>query len=135
MISRWRAPRVIAAILAIACSAIGADSAKQTLVEFWHVRDDVLSERLADQVESAFQRSPDFTMSSGKKPGTLVVRVPTNIDWRRRRAALGCTTQVNFTLIDNQRIGSSQGSCWETALAECAAQIVRRASIAARKIR
>jgi hypothetical protein len=65
----------IAICLTASLSELGAPSAKRTLVEFWHVGDDGLSQRLRDEVESAFQRSSDFTSSSGKKPGTLVVYI------------------------------------------------------------
>ena len=116
------------------CSG-ATNSVYSALVEFWHVGDDVLSERLAEQVENAFQQSPYFTISSGKKPGTLVVTIPTNVDWREKAGRTRVHYQVNFTSTDNRRIGSSQGLCWDSALADCASQIVRRARIAARKIR
>src|SRR5260370_18631148 len=57
-------------------------AAKPTLVEFWHVGDDGLSQRLAGRVESEFERSPNFAIGSGKKPGTLVVTIPTNVEWK-----------------------------------------------------
>jgi hypothetical protein len=134
MISIARHPQVgIAAILAISCGAIGAGSAGRTLLDFWHVGDDALSIRLAERVEGAFLRSPDFTMSSGKKPGTLVVTIPTNVDWSEKTGRTRLHFEVKFTSVDNRSLGSGQGSCWETALDECADRIVSDARIAARK--
>jgi hypothetical protein len=59
--------RLLMAVLA------GSASTRPTLVELWHVGDDGLSPRVADQVETAYKRSPEFVLSSGHKPGTLVV--------------------------------------------------------------
>jgi len=86
-------------------------AAKPTLVEFWHVGDDGLSQRLAERVESEFDRSPNFAIGSGKKPGTLVVTIPTNVEWK----LVGKRTQVfyniEFATADDETISKSSGSC------------------------
>jgi hypothetical protein len=109
-------------------------AAKPTLVEFWHVGDDGLSERLAERVESEFERSPSFAISSGKKPGTLVVTIPTNVEWK----LVGKQTQVfyniEFATADNETISKSSGSCWDNAFEKCATHIVEAAKVAARRI-
>jgi hypothetical protein len=109
-------------------------AAKPTLVEFWHVGDDGLSQRLAERVESEFERSPNFAIGSGKKPGTLVVTIPTNVEWK----LVGKRTQVfyniEFATADNETISKSSGSCWENAFEKCATRIVEDAKVAARRI-
>jgi hypothetical protein len=62
--------------MAATALAAGPASTKPIVVEFSHVGDDGLSERLADQVETAFNQSPDFTLHSAHTPGTLVVAIP-----------------------------------------------------------
>jgi hypothetical protein len=109
-------------------------AAKPTLVEFWHVGDDGLSQRLAERVESEFERSPNFAIGSGKKPGTLVVTIPTNVEW----TLVGKRTQVfyniEFATADNETISKGSGSCWENEFEKCATQIVDDAKVAARRI-
>jgi hypothetical protein len=123
--------------LLVAVATCGADSAsaKPTLVEFWHTGDDVLSQRLAEKVETAFKRSPDFMLSSGKKPGTLVVTIPTNVDWKQAGKRTRVLYKVEFESVDNKTSSRATGSCWDDNLQECAAQILRNAKIAAGTVR
>jgi len=104
-------------------------------VEFWHVGDDGLSERLAEEVDRAFLRSPDFKPSNGRKPGTLIVHIPTNVDWRRIGNRLQVLYVVEFSSTNGQKLGVHKGSCWENQLAECADRIVKDSKSAARKMR
>jgi hypothetical protein len=100
-------------------------------VEVWGGSDDALTVRLRDALEDAFRSSADFHLSSGKRPGTLVITLPSNVG----RKPVGGRTQVlymaEFTS-EGQNLGGSKGSCWDDALAKCAAQIVKDAKIAVR---
>jgi hypothetical protein len=112
----------------------GTASAKLTLVEFWHVGDDGFSNRLAERVENEFDRSPNFVFGSGKKPGTLVVTIPTNVEWKLVGKRTQVFYSVEFATADNEVISKSSGSCWEDMFEKCATQIVDEAKLAARKI-
>jgi hypothetical protein len=127
-------PAIIAVSLVLAVCAAKADGAKPTLVEVWCVGDDGLTQRLRDTLENALKSSPDFSLSSGKKPGTLVVTIPTNVGWKQVGKRMLVLYTVEFASVDDQNIGTSTGSCWDDALSKCAAQIVKDAKIAARKI-
>jgi len=83
------------------CTSLSA-SAQRTLVEFWHTGDDGLSQKLADEVERAFERSPDFILSTGRKPGALIVAIPTNVDWKKIRERTQVLYQVEFGFADNK---------------------------------
>jgi len=99
-------------------------------VEVWGGGDDALTVKLRDALEEAFRSSADFHLSSGKKPGTLVITLPSNIGWKQ----VGGRTQVLYTAdfaSDGQNLGGSKGSCWDDALPKCAAQIVKDAKNAA----
>lgn len=134
IIFRWtRLFGVVAVLLGVVMSEIHAASAEPILVEVWSGGDDGLTSRLRDALENAFKSSPDFALSSGKKPGTLVVTIPTNVGWR----SIGKRTQVRYTVelssAENRRIRTSTGSCWDDGLAKCAAQIVSDARTAMHK--
>lgn len=76
--------RVLVALpIVISASASLGETGKRTLVEFWHTGDDGLSQKLAYQVERAFERSLDFTVSTGQQIGAMIVRIPTNVDWKQ----------------------------------------------------
>jgi hypothetical protein len=100
-------------------------------VEVWGGGDDELTVRLRDALKDAFRSSSDFHLSSGERPGTLVITLPSNVGWK----PVGGRTQVLYTAgfaSEGQNLGGSKGSCWDDALAKCAAQIVKDAQIAAR---
>ncbi len=98
-----------------------------TLVEVWRGGDDGLTIWFTEAIESAFQSSPEFTLSSGKKPGTVVVTIPTHVGWKKIDGRTQVIYSVEFTSTEDLNIGASTGTCWDDALAECAAQIVQDA--------
>jgi hypothetical protein len=120
-------------LLPSACSPSTA-SRRPTLVEVWRGGDDALTVRLADAIEDKFRRSPDFTLSSGRKPHTLVVTIPTNVDWKQVGDRTRVLYTINFSSDTVPNLGSSSGACWADTLAECAADVVKHAKAAARKI-
>jgi hypothetical protein len=126
---------VVVASLGRPICATQPASVKPRLVEVWRVGDDALTSRLRDKLESALETSRDFALSSGKKPGTLVVTIPTHVGWKRTSGGrTRVTYKVEFSSVNDQKIGTSIGSCWDDSLGKCAAQIVEEAKIAANKI-
>jgi hypothetical protein len=135
-----RAFRVCLAIAAaligsFSVRAIAADPPARRVIDLWVVGDDGLTLRLRDALEEAFQAAPDFTLKGESDPQTLVVTIPKNVDWRKESGRTRVLFSVNFTSVDNRRLGSLRGSCWEDELATCAAQIIKNARAAAKKIR
>ncbi len=128
-------PATMAASLAGAACATDVSFAKPTLVEVWAGGDDGLTQRLSDAIENAFQASPDFALSRGKKPGTLIVTIPANVGWKQIGGRIEVRYTVEFASAEDQKFGNSVGSCWDDSLAECASRILDDARIAARKIR
>jgi hypothetical protein len=97
-------------------------------VEVWGGADDGLTIRLRDALKDAL-RSADFYLSSGNKPGTLLITLPSNVGSKQ----VGGRTQVLYTAefaSEGQNLGGSKGACWDDALAKCAAQIVKDAKTA-----
>ena len=122
-------------ILALAEFSVEAGSAKPMLVEVWSGGDDGLTLRLRDAVENAFKASSAFALSSGKRPGTLIVTIPTNVIWKQVGTRTQVLYAVEFTSINSQPLGTGAGSCWDDALAKCATKIVKQANRAAHQVR
>lgn len=122
-----------AAVLFLA--VLGSASARKIPVEVWAGGDDGLTRRLRDTLEKRLRNSSDFTLSSGGQFGTLVVTIPTNVDWK----TVGNRTQVSyvveFTSAAKQKLGRSSGKCWEDDLDRCASRIVSDAKSAAQTLR
>ena len=127
--------RVFSALF-IAMAATGSlgGTGKRTLVEFWHTGDDGLSQKLADQVERAFERSSDFSLSTGRPSGTLIVRIPTNVDWKQVGNRTRVLYHVEFASADNKIVSKRKGECWDDNVRECADQILKAARTVARRV-
>lgn len=126
---------IIAVSLVVGWESASAQ-APPTLVEVWCVGDDGLTHGLRDALENAFKSSSDFQLSSGKKPGTLVVTIPTNVVWKQAKQADRRTKvlyRVEFASADDKTISKSAGSCWDDALMKCADRIVKEARTASGK--
>jgi hypothetical protein len=104
------------------------------LVEVWRGGDDALTEKLADAIEDELRRSPEFALSTGKKPGTLIIKIPTNVDWKQVATRTKVLYVVQFSS-DDRNLGAHSGACWADAPTECAVRVVSNAKAAARKIR
>ena len=124
---------MIAVLLIVAACATGASSAEQMPVEVWRGGDDGATIRLTDALETAFRASPNFFLSSGKKPGTLVVTIPTHVGWKQIGERNQVLYTVEFTSADGRNLGAIKGLCWDDALSQCAVQIVKDASATVRR--
>jgi hypothetical protein len=128
MSTKCKALFMIVILLVPSISAIGAQvTAKQKPipVEVWCGGDDGLTLRLRDAVEHAFATSPDFQLSSGKRAGTLIVTIPTNVGWKRTGKKTRVLYHISLSTVDGKLLGKWHGSCLDDALQNCAASIVR----------
>jgi dienelactone hydrolase len=85
--------------------------------------DDGVTARLCDEVKRDLGESPDFTLEVAHKPRILIVRIPTNVSWKRVDGQANVLYRVEFSLKDERDLGRSDGSCREDRLNDCAAQI------------
>lgn len=83
-------------------------------------------------LESAFESAADFVPSYGKKAGTLVVTIPTMVDWKESGKRTQVFYTVEFTSADDKKLRTRKGKCWNDDFARCANQIVKQARIAVR---
>jgi hypothetical protein len=134
MSSLWIRWSVIIAVAVLVQPAAQAASTKPTLVEVWSGGDDSLTTGLRNVLEDAFKLSSNFVLSSGKKPGTLIVTIPTHVEWKRAGKRTKVFYTVEFTSVDNQPLGVSKGSCWDDVMTKCANKIVRDATAVAHKV-
>lgn len=118
-------------------------------VEFWHVGDDGLSQKLIVAVETAFRQSSDFRLVPIGAGRRLVVTIMRNVQWEPVGEKIKATYTVRFSSLDGnasanpdlqersalaKEIRTRKGSCWDSDLPKCAAQIVDEARIATRDL-
>lgn len=87
--------------------------------------------RFSNAVEEALRASPAFRISSGEKPGTLIVRIPVNVEWTELPDRDLLTYRVEFQTATGKSLGSTTGMCWNDGLSVCAEFVVKQAEIAA----
>lgn len=103
-------------------------------VEVWCCGDDGLTRSLRAALENRFQSSSEFELNSAKKPGTLLVTIPTNVRWKQVGGRTRVVYSVDFTSVDGLSLGRSKGECWDSDLEKCAAHVVAGARSAARRL-
>src|SRR5436305_218333 len=113
----------------IVCCGVGITStpgwtAQVTPVEVWHVGDDGLTQRLTDAIEKALKNSRQFNFSTGRRPGTLLLTIPTNVAWKQIGNRTQANYRVEFSTIERRQLGISTGVCWDDTLTGCAKKIV-----------
>ncbi len=126
---------ILKSVFCVASVAIAACAtsplAEPIPVEVWRGGDDGLTSRFADAVETAFRGAPQFALSSGKKPGTLIVTIPSNVGWRQIGNRTQILYSVEFTGLTGALHKRETGSCWEDQLSMCAAKVLVDAKAAA----
>jgi hypothetical protein len=126
-------PAILAVSLVLTFCAHDASATKRRSVEVWCGGDDGLTLGLRDALEKAFASSPDFYLSRGRTPGSLIVTIPTHVRWMKVEKRTWVDYAVEFDLKGNHHLGKDAGSCWDDEIQECAAQIVIEARAVARK--
>jgi hypothetical protein len=135
---------VVAALLNIQVSALrAADPTTATPIIVLAGGDDGLTQGLRYAIETASKSSADLRLvAAGLEPGTLILRIPTNVPWKKVGGRVRALYTIEFSsanglnwTADARVLGTSKGSCWEDRLEVCAAQIIKDARGIARRMR
>jgi len=106
----------------------------KTLVELWCGGDDSLTRGVCYAVDKAFEASADFAFNDEEAKPQLVVRIPTNVDWKEKNQRTHVFYVVEFTSADDKKLSKRKGNCWDDDFSVCANQILAEARIARRKL-
>lgn len=124
----------LGAAVGASCSRESPPRPEPVPVELWYLGDIGTTVRFANAVEKAIGGSSAFRMSSGQKPGTLIVRIPANVDGIELGDREQLTYGVEFQTSTEKLIGSTTGTCWGDELSVCAEFVVKQAEIAASRM-
>jgi hypothetical protein len=118
----------------VSCSQGSQPRSEPIPVELWYLGDFGGTLRFSNAVEEALRASPAFRISSGQNPGTLIVRIPVNVEWTELADRDLLTYRVEFQTATGKSLGSTTGTCWNDELSLCAEFVVKQAEIAARRM-
>ena len=123
------------AVVAMILCGTGTAAKAPMRVELWTGGDDGLTQKFSVALEKALISSSDFAWDSDEGTvGTLVVRIPNHVAWRKKRGRTRIIYRVEFSTKDNRRIGQSQGCCWERSVKKCAKEVLLDAKSAAKTV-
>jgi hypothetical protein len=128
-----RMPLTVVIFLSMALGALNASSNPKP-IDLRCDGDDALTQRVCAALKDKFKSSADFKLSTGNEPGILVVTIPTNVDWEQVGKRTKVIYRAVFATIDDQKIDTTVGSCWEDALTKCADQVAKQARVVAHKL-
>lgn len=128
---RTRNPIRCAAVLFLLISAnssLSGETQQRKLVEVWNGSPhDVYTSGLRDTLEQGFQASSDFQLSSGKRPNTLIVTIPSAVKWKKDGNNVRITYFVTFSDETGTDLGNASGSCPASDYGDCARQLLAKA--------
>jgi hypothetical protein len=130
----WAAALLLGAIGLISCSQDAQSPTAPVSVEVWHHGDVGTTLRFSAAIEKAVYGSPAFRRSSGRKPGTLIVKIPRTVQALDIRDREQLQYQVEFETSAGKLLGATTGACWSDELSVCANFVVDQAKLAASRI-
>ena len=125
---------LLGATVLMSCSQDAQPPAEPVSVEVWHHGDIGATLRFSDAIERAVYGSPAFRRSSGRKPGTLIVRVPETVQALDVSDREQLQYRVEFETSAGKLLGATTGACWSDQLGICANFVVEQAKLAARRM-
>ena len=129
----WRRSAVaFVLLLEVACNK-GRDPLHRVAIELRVRGDDSLTVGFMNAVNQKLAASPEVVVSSGLRPGSIVIEIPTNVQWKHIEGRTQIGYLVRFESSDGHALGDSAGECWEEALPACAERVVAEALTVARR--
>ena len=114
------------AFLFITLECIGqtVSETKASPVEVWCGGDDGLTSRLRDASEQAFNIASDLPLATKNRHAVYKVVIPTNVDWKQVGSRTKVFYKIEVLKMDDKRVGTFKGSCWDSDIRRCGTQIV-----------
>jgi hypothetical protein len=113
------------------------ENANRTFIEVWTQGDDGLTQRLSVAVNSAFEHSRHFALSTSQKPGTIYVIIVVDefAGWKKVGSRKRITVRTEITqsppnahpTLDIHGATVADLRCWENDLRACADTVERLA--------
>lgn len=126
--TRVRAATVIFGVFLAATAARAQETNARRLVEFAAVPMDETTTKLADALTAAFKSSDALQMSTGKKPGTLMISFPKPVEARAHMGRTEYLYRVEFHGVNGRLFERGFGSCWSDEIGTCVFNIVKLAN-------
>lgn len=98
------------------------------LVEITASPEDEATARVKNGLVEALTASRELTLSTGQKPGTLMISFPKPVEVRAHMGRTEYLYRVEFRAVNGRLFEGGTGSCWSDEIARCVFNVVRTAS-------
>jgi hypothetical protein len=111
------------------------DQGKPVIVEVRCGGDDNLTQGVCRNVYNEFASTADFVITDEDNTATLIVYIPTNVNWKQRGKRTRVFYKVEFLSNNEKQLSKKKGECWDDDFKTCASQVLKHARSAARKLK
>jgi hypothetical protein len=116
------------ALLLMVPPATAADERGRGLVEIGAAPEDAATTRLRSAVIDAVKTSESLELSTGQKPGTLMISFPRPVEARAHMGRTEYLYRVEFRGVNGRLFERGFGHCWSDEIATCVFNVVRLAN-------
>jgi len=113
----------------VGCTKNLSSDSKKIPVMLFVGGDDSLTLKLANALEKEFGSSKNFTINNDETPETLIVTIPTHLEWKKIEERIRAYYIIKFSSVYNQILLISAGSCFEDDMLECVNKIIKDANV------
>lgn len=120
-------PLLLALLLAIT-PASAVDERGRGVVEMGAAFEDAPTMRLKAAITEAVKTSESLELSTGGKPGTLVISFTQAVEARAHLGRTEYLYRVEFRGVNGRLFERGSGNCWSDEIARCVSQVLRLAN-------
>jgi hypothetical protein len=115
-------------VLLLAGPAQAAEEPERRLVEFGAGPEDAATVRLKNAIAEGLKKVEGFEMSSGQKPGTLMISFPKPVEARAHMGRTEYLYRVEFRAVNGRLFERGFGNCWSDEIEACVFSVVKLAN-------
>lgn len=128
VLKRFGKPVALACALLLAgAPAPAEEQVPRRLVEIGAAPDDAATTRLKDALIAALKTSDELRLSSGGKPGTLVISFPKPVQARAHMGRTEYLYRVELRAVNGRLFEPSFGYCWADEIERCVFNVMKLA--------
>jgi hypothetical protein len=113
---------------ALAAASSALEGPARPLVEIGDAPADDVTTRLKTALADAFMNSETLELSTGQKPGTIVVSFPQPVEAREHMGRTEYLFRVELKGVNGRLFERGSGNCWSDELKRCVSYVVRLAN-------
>ena len=137
----WQLRILVWGLIALLVGCAGVKRAERpattTRVALRWVGDDGLTQRFTYAFEKAIENEPGLTLAAGNESNgarSLVATIENHLAWKSVGSRVEVSYKIRFDGSTGQKVGGSEGSCWDDELSACVSRAIDDLKRTAKKV-